>query len=61
MCRTLDRSALYDAKGYPSLIFHGCHVQVRYTPGLPGLKAFAKSSRPDLAPQLFDALARLLA
>jgi len=35
--------------------------QIRYSPGLPGLKVFTKSSRPDLAPQLFDAVARLLA
>ena len=36
-------------------------LQIRYSPGLPGLKVFTKSSRPDLAPQLFDAVARVLA
>ncbi|KAK9867573.1 hypothetical protein WJX84_010901 [Apatococcus fuscideae] len=35
-------------------------LEVRFAKGVPGIKAFTKSTRPDLAPFLFEALPALL-
>ena len=35
-------------------------LEVRYSKAAPGIKAFTKSTRPDLAPFVFDALPALL-
>ncbi len=35
-------------------------LEVRFSKSAPGIKAFTKSTRPDLAPFLFEALPTLL-